>query len=318
MILTEAIGNWNFLCFFYKLNHSLTDKGIMTAQLLNGKHVAEHLAIKLKKELDQYILSHKKGPGLAVILIGSNPASTIYVNNKRKMAKQLGFSCHDLDLPEQTSEQTVINKIEQFNEAPNIAGILVQLPLPAHIINNVLLKTISPYKDVDGFHPYNFGRLAQGNPLLRPCTPYGIIQLLNYYQIDLVGKHAVIIGSSNIVGRPMALELLHAKMTVTLCNKVTKDLKKHIKTADLLVVATGVYNVVNPEWLLPHQIVIDVGIHRTKEGFIHGDINFVEAEKKVAWITPVPGGVGPMTVLTLMQNTWYAANHSNLSFSQSK
>ena len=280
----------------------------MTASILDGKLVASKLKITLKDAIANRSLKGLRPPGLAVILVGNNEASKIYVNNKRELCKEVGIKSLAYDLPEKTTEDELIDLIKQLNNSDEIDGILVQLPLPAHISSSNILEHISPKKDVDGFHPFNLGRLAQGNPLLRPCTPFGIIQLLNYYDINLLGKHAVIVGASNIVGRPMALELLLAKATVTICHSATKNLNEHISVADIIVVAAGSYNVVKPNWLNSEQVLIDVGIHRHQNGDIHGDVDFNKAIKKVKWITPVPGGIGPMTIATLLQNTMYAAN----------
>jgi methylenetetrahydrofolate dehydrogenase (NADP+)/methenyltetrahydrofolate cyclohydrolase len=280
----------------------------MTASLIDGKQVAHQIKEDMKKRLSQHALKGMRPPGLAVLLLGHDPASAIYVQNKRAICAEIGIRSYDYDLPASTSEAELLAKISALNEQEDVDGILVQLPLPKHINTTKVIEHIHPNKDVDGFHPYNFGRLAQGNPFLRPCTPYGIIQLLQYYHLPLRGKHAVIVGSSQIVGRPMALELLLTKATVTLCHSATQQLEHHIKHADLVVVATGSYNLVKPSWLQAHQVIIDVGIHRRADGMIHGDIDFDEAKTRVQWITPVPGGVGPMTICTLLENTLLAAN----------
>ena len=281
----------------------------MTASILDGKLVASKLKITLKESIANRSIEGLRPPCLAVILIGNDEASKIYVNHKRNFCKEVGIKSLAYDFSEKTSENELIDLINQLNNDEEVDGILVQLPLPAHISSLNILEHISPKKDVDGFHPFNLGRLAQGNPQLRPCTPFGIIQLLNHYDINILGKHAVVIGASNIVGRPMALEFLLNKATVTICHSATKNLKEHINTADIIVVAAGSYNVVKPNWLKCEQVLIDVGIHRHQNGGIHGDIDFNEAIKKVKWITPVPGGIGPMTIVTLLQNTMYAANH---------
>lgn len=282
----------------------------MTASMLDGKLVANDLRIQLKSALSDRAANGHRPPGLAVIFIGNDLASTIYVNHKRKACAELGFDSYAYDMPSTTSTSELLSLIDSLNQNKAIDGILVQLPLPSHIDTPNIIESISPHKDVDGFHPYNFGRLAQGNPSLRPCTPYGIIQLLNYYQRPIRSKSAIIVGASNIVGRPMALELLLAKATVTICHSKTEGLETHIRGADIIVVATGTYDVVKPDWLHNEQVIIDVGMHRRADGTVHGDMNFSEASKKVAWITPVPGGVGPMTIITLLQNTLIAANGS--------
>lgn len=279
----------------------------MTASLLDGKHVANEIRKNIKKLVSERVLQGHRPPGLAVILLGNNPASAVYVNNKRKCCTEVGFNSYAYDLPRETTEKELVELIDKLNNSDDVDGILVQLPLPAHINTTTIIERIEPKKDVDGFHPYNLGRLAQGNPLLRPCTPYGVIQLLAYYQLDLLGKYAVVVGASNIVGRPMALELLLAKSTVTICHSATKNLEQHIRTADLVVVATGSYNAVKTGWLHAEQIIIDVGMHRHQNGSLHGDVDFDEAQTKVKWITPVPGGIGPMTISTLLQNTLLAA-----------
>jgi len=279
----------------------------MTASIIDGKFVAS----KIRNEIQQIVSAHvsqgHRPPGLAVVIVGADAASHIYVSNKRKMCKEVGFNSYAYDLPSTTSEIELLNLINTLNESTDVDGVLVQLPLPSHINATTVIEHIKPSKDVDGFHPYNLGRLAQGNPLLRPCTPYGVMQLFDYYQFDLRGKHAVVVGASNIVGRPMALELLMAKVTVTMCHRATQHLERHIRIADYVVVATGVHDVVKTAWLHADQVIIDVGMHRHRDGTIHGDMDFQEARKKVRWITPVPGGIGPMTICTLLQNTLLAA-----------
>jgi len=279
----------------------------MTASLFDGKLVANNIRKDIKRIVSEQNLLGHRPPGLAVILLGDSPASSIYVASKRKACIEVGFHSSAFDLSSTTSEEDLIALIEQLNEDQTIDGILVQLPLPPHINTSKIIECIRPTKDVDGFHPYNLGRLAQGNPELRPCTPYGIIQLLDYYQHPLSGKHAVVVGASNIVGRPMALEFLNAKATVTICHRATYHLEQYIRIADIIVVATGSYNSVKPEWLNEKQTVIDVGMHRQKDGTVHGDVNFNEAVKRVQSITPVPGGIGPMTICMLLKNTLHAA-----------
>jgi methylenetetrahydrofolate dehydrogenase (NADP+)/methenyltetrahydrofolate cyclohydrolase len=280
----------------------------MTASLLDGKLVANNIRENLTSAVTERAALGHRPPGLAVVYIGNDPASSIYVNHKRKACAELGFHSYAYDMPSTTSSKELLSLIDSLNKNKAIDGILVQLPLPSHIDETAVIEQIDPQKDVDGFHPYNFGRLAQGNPSLRPCTPYGIIQLLTYYDISLKAKSAVVVGASNIVGRPMALELLLAKATVTICHSNTRSLEEHIRCADIIVVATGVYDVVKTDWLQENQIIVDVGMHRREDGSVHGDMNFKEASNKVAWMTPVPGGVGPMTIVTLLQNTLLAAN----------
>ncbi|MBA2651821.1 MAG: bifunctional methylenetetrahydrofolate dehydrogenase/methenyltetrahydrofolate cyclohydrolase FolD [Tatlockia sp.] len=281
----------------------------MTANLLDGKKVASKLQNEIKNTVDAMTAQGHRLPGLAVVLVGNDPASNIYVRNKRKACQEVGFNSYAYDLPENTSEKELLDLIIKLNNSDEIDGILVQLPLPASIDPNKVIECIHPDKDVDGFHPYNLGRLALRNPLLRPCTPLGIINLLNFYQISLVGMHTLVIGASNVVGRPMALELLLAAATVTISHRFTRDLERYVRISDLIVIATGIQDVINVDWLNDKQIIIDVGMHRLPNGSLRGDLDFESAQKRVAWITPVPGGVGPMTIATLLQNTLIAAKH---------
>lgn len=281
----------------------------MVASILDGKSVAADIRNDIKHKVVAHLDQGNRAPGLAVIIIGNDPASAIYVNNKHNACIEVGYKSYVYNLPIETPEDELFTLIDRLNQNNDIDGILVQLPLPVHINAPAIIERIDPTKDVDGFHPYNIGRLAQGNPLLRPCTPCGVITLLNDYQITLQGKHAVVIGASNIVGRPMALEFLLAKSTVTICHSATQHLEQHVRMADVIVVATGKLNVIDTDWLHGTQVLIDVGMHRAQNGTVHGDIDFDQARKKVAWITPVPGGIGPMTISTLLQNTWLAATH---------
>lgn len=283
----------------------------MTASLLDGKLAASHYKKEIKTKIAARKASGLAQPGLAVILVGNDPASEIYVTNKRKACLEMGIKSFSYDLPATTSENELIHLIQTLNQSPEIDGILVQLPLAPSINSHKIIECIDPTKDVDGFHPFNIGRLILKNPLLRPCTPYGIINLLAFYQIPLLGKHTVVVGASNIVGRPMAMEFLLAGATVTICHRFTKNLEQYIRIADLVVVATGKPDVIAVDWLNDKQIIIDVGIHRLADGRIRGDIDFAQAKEKVAWITPVPGGVGPMTITTLLQNTLEAAKHKS-------
>lgn len=286
----------------------LSGHHLMTAQILDGKAVSLALKQKLKKENDLRLASGKRRPGLAVVLIGNDPASRVYVGSKRRSCEEIGFRSDSHDLPINTSEAELLALIDQLNADDNIDGILVQLPLPNHINTEAVIERIAPDKDVDGFHPYNIGRLAQRNPQLRPCTPKGIMALLDKTGVDLHGLEAVVVGASNIVGRPMALELLLAGCTTTVCHRWTKNLESHVRRADLLIVAVGKPNFIPGEWIKQDAIVIDVGINRLEDGSLIGDVEFNVAKQKAAWITPVPGGVGPMTVATLLENTLYAAN----------
>ena len=279
----------------------------MPASLIRGNEVAALKKNELQKRVQAHVELGHQAPGLAVILLGSDAASSIYVNNKRKACEEVGIKSFSYDLPETTTQEELTSLIDELNHAKVINGILVQLPLPSHIDTNFIIERLDPNKDVDGFHPYNLGRLAQRNPFLRPCTPLGIMNLLKHYQLNVQGKHAVLVGASNIVGRPASLELLLAGATVTICHRFTQNLKQIIEQADLIIVATGILDIVSTEWLQPHQIVIDVGIHRLANGSIRGDVDFEKAKNKVAWISPVPGGVGPMTIVSLLENTLMAA-----------
>ena len=279
----------------------------MTAQIIDGKAVANELKQNLKIATQQRLAAGKRQPGLAVVLLGSNPASQVYVGSKRRSCEEIGFKSDSYDLPETASETELLALIDKLNADKDIDGILVQLPLPEHINTEVVIEHIAPHKDVDGFHPYNIGRLAQRNPQLRPCTPKGIITLLKHTGVDLRGQEAVVVGASNIVGRPMALELLLAGCTTTVCHRMTKDIESHVRRADILVVAVGKPNFIPGEWIKEGAIIIDVGINRLEDGTLTGDVEFDVAKEKASWITPVPGGVGPMTVATLLENTLFAA-----------
>lgn len=279
----------------------------MTAQIIDGKAVATKLKLELKKATELRLNSGKRRPGLAVVLLGSDPASQVYVGSKRRSCEEIGFKSDSYDLATDSSEEELLALIDKLNADDEIDGILVQLPLPEHINADIVIEHIAPHKDVDGFHPYNIGRLAQRNPQLRPCTPKGIITLLKSTGIDLRGQEAVVVGASNIVGRPMALELLLAACTTTVCHRMTKDLEFHVRRADILVVAVGKPNFIPGDWIKEGATVIDVGINRLDDGTLTGDVEFEVAKDKAAWITPVPGGVGPMTVATLLENTLFAA-----------
>lgn len=281
----------------------------MTAHILDGKQIAASIRQTISEQVAQRLEQGLRAPGLAVILVGSDPASEVYVAHKRKDCEQVGFVSKAYDLPESTSQEELLNLIEQLNNDSEVDGILVQLPLPAHLDSSALLERIRPEKDVDGFHPFNIGRLAQRMPLLRPCTPKGIITLLEHTQIDLHGLNAVIVGASNIVGRPMALELLLAGCTTTITHRFTNNLEEHVRRANLVVVAVGKPGLVKGEWIKDGAIVIDVGINRTADGRLIGDVEFEVAAQKASWITPVPGGVGPMTRACLLENTLEACEH---------
>ncbi|MFJ1267330.1 bifunctional methylenetetrahydrofolate dehydrogenase/methenyltetrahydrofolate cyclohydrolase FolD [Legionella lytica] len=280
----------------------------MSASLIDGKTFSALRRDQLKQRVHELMQQGHRAPGLAVVLVGTDPASSVYVNNKRKACAEVGITSHSYDLSEETSQEELLKLIDTLNDSKEIDGILIQLPLPKHIEEAVIIEHIIPAKDVDGFHPYNLGRLAQRNPLLRPCTPMGIMSLLEHYQLNVKGKHAVVIGASNIVGRPMSLELLAAGATVTVCHRLTQNLEHFVRIADLIIVATGHMDVIDVAWLSEKQVVIDVGIHRLPDGTIRGDVDFKKALNRVSWITPVPGGVGPMTVVSLLENTLMAAS----------
>ncbi len=281
----------------------------MTAQIIDGKKIATEIKNEIALTIKNRLNNNQRAPGLAVILVGADPASQIYVNNKRQACEKTGIKSFSYDLPTSTTQEELLFLIADLNRNPEVDGILVQLPLPNHIDQNIIVEAISIHKDVDGFHPYSLGRLVQRRPLLRPCTPFGVITLLNRYNIPLESRNAVVIGASNNVGRPMALELLLAAATVTTCHRFTIDLENHVKRADILVVATGKRDVVKSEWIKPGSVVVDIGIHRLEDGSICGDMDFETAKERAAWITPVPGGVGQMTVVTLLQNTLFAAEN---------
>ncbi len=274
----------------------------MTAQIISGTQLASQIKSNVAQQISQYVAQGKRAPGLAVILVGADPASQVYVGSKRKSCAEIGITSQSYDLPETTTEQALLELIEELNQDTEVDGILVQLPLPKHIDSTKVIEQISPEKDVDGFHPYNVGRLCQRIPTLRACTPYGVMKLLETTGISFYGKHAVIVGASNIVGRPMALELLLAGCTVTVTHRFTEDLASHIRQADILVVAVGKPKFIKGEWIKEGAVVVDVGINRL-EGKLVGDVEFDIAAQRAAYITPVPGGVGPMTVAMLMQNT---------------
>ncbi|SEL37368.1 methylenetetrahydrofolate dehydrogenase (NADP+) / methenyltetrahydrofolate cyclohydrolase [Atopomonas hussainii] len=279
----------------------------MTATLIDGKQIAADLRLTIAERVKERRSQGQRAPGLAVILVGSDPASQVYVSHKRKDCEEVGFVSRAFDLPASTKQDELLTLIDQLNNDAAIDGILVQLPLPEHLDASQLLERIRPDKDVDGFHPYNVGRLSQRMPLLRPCTPKGIMTLLETTGVDLHGLNAVIVGASNIVGRPMALELLLAGCTTTVTHRFTRDLESHVRNADLVVVAVGKPGLVKGEWIKPGAIVIDVGINRLDDGRLVGDVDFAVAAERAAFITPVPGGVGPMTRACLLENTLYAA-----------
>lgn len=285
----------------------------MKAQIIDGKLIASQTREQVKLQIEERVREGLPQPGLAVLLVGSDPASEVYVRNKRKACDECGINSTAYDLPASTTETQLLKLISELNENDTVHGILVQLPLPGHIDAERVIEHINPLKDVDGFHPYNVGRLALRMPKLRPCTPSGIMTLLDHTDVPYKGQHAVIVGASNIVGRPMTLELMLAGATTTTCHRFTKDLRSFVEQADILVVAVGRPGFIPGDWIKEGAVVIDVGINRLKDGTLSGDIQFESAAKRASWITPVPGGVGPMTVATLMQNTLEAAESMDIT-----
>ncbi|KZC86872.1 bifunctional protein FolD [Neisseria flavescens] len=280
----------------------------MAAQLIDGKKISQQRieavaqAVKARQEKGLHT------PCLAVVLVGDDPASAVYVRNKKLTCQKSGIESRSYELPSETTQDDLLKLVDELNSDPAVDGILVQLPLPAHIDSQAVLERIEPHKDVDGFHPYNVGRLVVKMPLMRPCTPKGVMTLLEAYGIDPKGKKAVVVGASNIVGRPQALELLLSRATVTICHSATQNLADEVAAADILVVGVGIPNFVKGEWIKPGAVVIDVGINRLDDGSLCGDVEFDVAKERASMITPVPGGVGPMTIATLLENTVHAAS----------
>jgi methylenetetrahydrofolate dehydrogenase (NADP+)/methenyltetrahydrofolate cyclohydrolase len=280
----------------------------VSARLIDGKAIAANLLAQARERVQRKHAAGINAPGLAVILVGANPASQVYVRNKRQACETAGIVSFSHDLPESLTLAELLALIDKLNADKRVDGILVQLPLPAHIDTETVIERIHPSKDVDGFHPYNIGRLAVRLPLLRSCTPHGIMKLLESTDKPILGSHAVVVGASNHVGRPMALELLLAGCTVTICHRFTQDLADQVARADVLVVAVGKPGLVKGQWIKPGAVVIDVGINRLADGRLVGDVEFDTAKERASWITPVPGGVGPMTVATLLLNTLEASD----------
>ena len=278
----------------------------MSAQIISGKAIAEDMLNSIKSRINQRLSAGQRAPSLAVILVGGDPASSIYVRNKRLACEKVGIKSIAYDLASDIKESELFALIQKLNDDDTVDGILVQSPLPPQIDEKLIIEHISAAKDVDGFHPYNIGRLAVRQPTLRSCTPFGVIKMLSSANIDLMGLDAVVVGVSNHVGRPMALELLLAGCTVTCCHRHTKDLQGNVARADLVVAAAGKAGLIKGEWIKPGAIVVDIGINRLENGTICGDVDFEAAKERAGWITPVPGGVGPMTVATLMENTLLA------------
>ena len=278
-----------------------------TAQIIDGKAIAALVRADIRTGVATRLAAGKRPPGLAVIMVGDNPASQVYVRNKRQACTDCGIHSIAIDLPRSTTEPELLGHIDRLNGDPAIDGILVQLPLPEHIRQSEVVERIDPHKDVDGFHPYNIGRLAERNPLIRPCTPYGVIRMLDHIGVSVRGKHCVVVGASNIVGRPMSLELLLMGATTTVTHRFTTHLEDHVRQAEVLIVAAGKPGLIPGEWVRPGAVVVDVGINRRDDGKLCGDVQFESARERAAWITPVPGGVGPMTVAMLMKNTLEAS-----------
>lgn len=275
----------------------------MSARIIDGRAIAATHRARIAEEVEAMKSAGLRAPGLAVVLVGDNPASEIYVRNKRKACTEVGVESHSYDLPAQTPQTDLLALIDRLNRDRAIDGILVQLPLPPHIDPETVIESIDPAKDVDGFHPYNVGRLAVRLPRLRPCTPWGVIQLLRAIEEPFKGRTACVIGASNIVGRPMALELLLAGATTVICHRFTHDTRAHVRDADVVIAAAGKPGLVRGDWIKPGATVIDIGINRLEDGTLAGDVEFDAAAERAAWITPVPGGVGPMTVAMLLENT---------------
>ena len=280
----------------------------MTAKIIDGKKIAQETISEIKKSIAKNINEGINPPGLAVVIVGDNPASAIYVRNKRIACKEAGIKSFNHDLPEDISEKELIELIKSLNNNSEVHGILVQLPLPDHINETKIIESIDPIKDVDGFHPYTIGRLMQRIPVLRPCTSIGVITMLDAIGIDPMGKHAVIVGASNLVGRPLALELLLRGATTTVCHKFTKDLESFVHQADILAVAVGKIGIIPGSWIKKDAVVFDIGINRDENGKVTGDVDFETAKEQASWISPVPGGVGPMTVAMLLKNTLIASS----------
>ena len=279
----------------------------MSAHIIDGKKVAQSIIELTRAQVEQRLLNGLKQPCLAVILVGNNHASAVYARNKKLACEKASILSLSYELPEETSQEELLGLIDTLNNNIQVDGILVQLPLPKQIDSQLVLERIHPDKDVDGFHPYNIGRLVHKMPILRPCTPKGVMTLLEYYNIDLVGKKAVIVGASSVVGRPQILEMLLARATVTVCHTATVDLPHEVAQADILIVGVGQPNFIKGQWIKKGAVVIDVGINRLDDGKLVGDVEFESAKERASFITPVPGGVGPMTVATLLENALVAA-----------
>lgn len=285
-------------------------------QLLDGKKLSQKIEIQVTQEVEKLKETCGCTPGLAVVLVGQDPASAAYVNMKKKACDRVGFYSITHDMPESISQEAIEKTIKMLNEDTNVDGILIQLPLPSHIDTTKLLELVIPEKDVDGFHPYNVGRLTTGLDGFVPCTPLGVMALLEEYNIDVKGKNCVVVGASNIVGKPMASLLLNADATVEICHIFTDDLKKHTLAADVVLVGVGAINLITEDMVKDDVIIIDIGVSRTKEGKLVGDVDFENVSKKSSYITPSPGGVGPMTIAMLLKNTLKAAKNNARKLAQ--
>jgi methylenetetrahydrofolate dehydrogenase (NADP+)/methenyltetrahydrofolate cyclohydrolase len=279
----------------------------MTARIIDGKAIAQEVRNEVRRSVDGMVGRGLRRPGLAVLMVGDNPASRVYVRNKRRACEEVGIVSVAHDLPQSTSETELLARIDELNADEAVDGILVQLPLPDHIRESAVVERIDPRKDADGFHPYNVGRLAERNPLIRPCTPYGVVRMLDHIGVSVKGQHCVVVGASNIVGRPMSLELLLMGATTTVTHRFTRDLEAHVRMAEVLIVAAGKPGLIPGDWVREGAVVVDVGMNRREDGTLCGDVDFEAAKRHAAWITPVPGGVGPMTVAMLMKNTLEAS-----------
>jgi len=279
----------------------------MPATLIDGKAIAASVRADVKEKVAEFTARTGIRPGLTVVLVGEDPASQVYVRNKGKASTEAGILSRQIDLPAATSESELLELVGRLNGDPSVHGILVQLPLPGHIDDKKVIEAISPEKDVDGFHPVNAGRLFTGGTSFLPCTPYGILKMLDHEKVELKGKHAVVVGRSNIVGKPVAMLLLSRHATVTICHSRTQDLPSVVRTGDVVVAAVGKAEMIRGSWIRPGAVVIDVGMNRNAAGKLCGDVAFDEARETAGAITPVPGGVGPMTIAMLLQNTYEAA-----------
>jgi methylenetetrahydrofolate dehydrogenase (NADP+)/methenyltetrahydrofolate cyclohydrolase len=278
----------------------------MTANIIDGKAIAEKIRSEIKDQVANVINQGNQVPGLAVVQVGQDPASSVYVRNKRMACKEVGMNSFEYDLDEDVTQNELLSLVDELNANSEVTGILIQLPLPEHINETMVIEAIDPKKDVDGFHPYTIGRLMQRIPLLRPCTAIGVITMLEEIGVDPIGQHVVIVGASNLVGRPLNLEFLLKGATTTVCHKYTKNLEDHVKQADILAVAVGKANFIPGGWIKEGAIVFDIGINRNEAGKLTGDVDFESAKERASWISPVPGGVGPMTVAMLIKNTLLA------------